>query len=62
MEFVIAPEFKKAVCDGIKNFTYGAVDVVEEGVESIGEGFYQGLETVKSVGKKRMFLIPSMLV
>lgn len=50
-ESSIAPEFKKAVCDGVKNFTYGAVDVVESGVESIGKGLHQGLETVKSVGK-----------
>jgi hypothetical protein len=37
--------------DGIKNLAYGAVDVVESGVESIGNGIHQGLETVKSVGK-----------
>ena len=30
---------------------YGAVDVVESGVESIGKGIHQGVETVKSVGK-----------
>ena len=47
----VAPEFKKSVYDGIKNFAYGAVDVVESGVESIGKGIHQGLETVKSVGK-----------
>ena len=47
----VAPEFKKSVYDGIKNFAYGAVDVVESGVESIGNGIHQGLETVKSVGK-----------
>ena len=39
----VAPEFKKSVYDGIKNFAYGAV--------SIGNGIHQGLETVKSVGK-----------
>ncbi|MCY7220704.1 hypothetical protein MK546_01160 [Streptococcus cristatus] len=27
------------------------MDVVESGVESIGNGIHQGLETVKSVGK-----------
>lgn len=47
----VAPEFKKSVYDGVKNFAYGAVDVVESGVESIGNGNHQGLETVKSVGK-----------
>lgn len=47
----VAPEFKKSVYDGVKNFAYGAVDVVESGVESIGNGIHQGLETVKSVGK-----------
>ena len=47
----VAPEFKKSVYDGVKNFAYGAVDVVESGVESIGKGIHQGLETVKSVGK-----------
>ena len=45
------PEFKKSVYDGVKNFAYGAVDVVESTVESIGNGIHQGLETVKSVGK-----------
>ena len=30
---------------------YGAMDMVESGVESIGNGIHQGLETVKSVGK-----------
>ena len=47
----VAPEFKKSVYDRVKNFAYGAVDVVESGVESIGKGLHQGLETVKSVGK-----------
>ena len=47
----VAPEFKKSVYDGAKNLAYGAVDVVESGVESIGKGIHQGLETVKSVGK-----------
>ena len=47
----VAPEFKKSVYDGVKNFAYGAVNVVESGVESIGKGIHQGLETVKSVGK-----------
>lgn len=47
----VAPEFKKSVYDGAKNLAYGAVDVVESGVESIGNGIHQGLETVKSVGK-----------
>ena len=47
----VAPEFKKSVYDGVKNFAYGAVDVVESTVESIGNGIHQGLETVKSVGK-----------
>ena len=47
----VAPEFKKSVYDGAKHFAYGAVDVVESGVESIGKGIHQGLETVKSVGK-----------
>ena len=37
--------------DGAKNLAYGAVDVVESGVECIGKGLHQGLETVKSVGK-----------
>ena len=45
------PDQKKALYDGVKNFAYGAVDVVESGVESIGKGIHQGLETVKSVGK-----------
>ena len=47
----VAPEFKKSVYDGVKNFAYGAVDVVESVVESIGNGIHQGIETVKSVGK-----------
>ena len=47
----VAPEFKKSVYDGVKNFAYGAVDVVESGVESIGKGIHQGVETVKSIGK-----------
>jgi len=47
----VAPEFKKSVYDRVKNFAYGAVDVVESGGESIGKGLHQGLETVKSVGK-----------
>ena len=47
----VAPELKKSVYDGVKNFAYGAVDVVESGVESIGKGIHQGVETVKSVGK-----------
>ena len=47
----VAPEFKKSVYDGAKNLAYGAVDVVESGVESIGKGIHQGVETVKSVGK-----------
>ena len=47
----VAPEFKKSVYDGAKNIAYGAVDMVESGVESIGKGLHQGLETVKSVGK-----------
>ena len=47
----VVPEFKKSVYDGVKNFAYGAVDVVESTVESIGNGIHQGLETVKSVGK-----------
>ena len=47
----IDPDQKKALYDGIKNLAYGAVDVVESGVESIGNGIHQGLETVKSVGK-----------
>ena len=47
----VVPEFKKSVYDGVKNFTYGAVDMVESGVESIGKGIHQGMETVKSVGK-----------
>ena len=47
----VAPEFKKSVYDGVKNFAYGAVDMIESGVESIGNGIHQGLETVKSVGK-----------
>ena len=48
---IFFPEEKKALYDGVKNFAYGAVDVVESGVESIGNGIHQGLETVKSVGK-----------
>ena len=36
----VAPEFKKSVYDGAKNFAYGAVDVVESGVESIGKGIH----------------------
>ena len=48
---VFFPEQKKAFYDGAKNLAYGAVDVVESGVESIGKGIHQGLETVKSVGK-----------
>ena len=51
MGSAVAPEFKKSVYDGVKNFAYGAVDVVESTVESIGNGIHQGLETVKSVGK-----------
>ena len=51
MGSAVAPEFKKSVYDGVKNFAYGAVNVVESGVESIGKGIHQGLETVKSVGK-----------
>ena len=51
MGSAVSPEFKKSVYDGVKNFAYGAVDVVESGVESIGNGIHQGLETVKSVGK-----------
>ena len=47
----VAPEFKKSVYDKAKNLAYGAVDVVESGVESIGKGSHQGFETVKSVGK-----------
>ena len=47
----VAPDFKKSVYDGAKNFAYGAVDMIESGVESIGNGIHQGLETVKSVGK-----------
>ena len=35
----------------LKILLNGAVDVVESGVESIGNGIHQGLETVKSVGK-----------
>jgi hypothetical protein len=48
---IFFPEEKKALYDGVKNFAYGAVDVVESTVESIGNGIHQGLETVKSVGK-----------
>ena len=48
---VVAPEFKKSVYDKAKNLAYGAVDMVESGVESIGKGIHQGMETVKSVGK-----------
>ena len=48
---IFFPEQKKAFYDGAKNLAYGAVDVVESGVESIGKGIHQGLETVKSVGK-----------
>ena len=48
---IFFPEEKKALYDRVKNFAYGAVDVVESGVESIGNGIHQGLETVKSVGK-----------
>ena len=47
----VAPEFKKSVYDKTKNLAYGAVDVVESGVESIGKGIHEGFETVKSVGK-----------
>lgn len=47
----VVPEFKKSVYEGAKNIAYGAVDMVESGVESIGKGLHQGLETVKSVGK-----------
>ena len=47
----VAPEFKKSVYDKAKNLAYGAVDVVESGVESIGKGIHEGFETVKSVGK-----------
>lgn len=47
----VVPEFKKSFYDGVKNFAYGAVDMVESGVESIGKGIHQGMETVKSVGK-----------
>ena len=36
----VAPEFKKSVYDGAKNFAYCAVDVVESGVESIGKGIH----------------------
>ena len=45
------PDQKKAFYEGAKDIAYGAVDVVESGVESIGNGIHQGLETVKSVGK-----------
>ena len=31
---IFFPEEKKALYDGVKNFAYGAVDVVESGVES----------------------------
>ena len=48
---IFFPEEKKALYDGVINFAYGAVDVVESTVESIGNGIHQGLETVKSVGK-----------
>ena len=47
----VVPEFKKAFYEGVKNIAYGAVDMIESGVESIGNGIHQGLETVKSVGK-----------
>ena len=47
----VVPEFKKSVYDGAKNLAYGAVDGIETGVESIGNGIHQGVETVKSVGK-----------
>ena len=47
----VAPELKKSIYDGAKNLAYAAVDGVESGVESIGKGIHQGLETVKSVGK-----------
>ena len=48
---IFSPDLKKSVYDGAKNIAYGAVDMVESGVESIGKGLHQGLETVKSVGK-----------
>ena len=44
-------DYLLANTQGVKNFAYGAVDVVESGVESIGNGIHRGLETVKSVGK-----------
>ena len=44
-------DYLLANTQGAKNLAYGAVDVVESGVESIGNGIHQGLETVKSVGK-----------
>ena len=47
----VVPEFKKSVYDGAKNLAYGAVDEIETGVEYIGKGIHQGVETVKSVGK-----------
>ncbi|EGU65008.1 hypothetical protein HMPREF9965_0731 [Streptococcus mitis bv. 2 str. SK95] len=48
---IFFPEEKKALYDGAKNLAYGAVDMIESGVESIGKGLHQGFETVKSVGK-----------
>lgn len=48
---IFFPEEKKAFYEGAKDIAYGAVDVVESGVESIGKGIHQGVETVKSIGK-----------
>ena len=52
MGSAVAPEFKKSVYDGVKNFAYGAVNVVESGVESIGKGIHQGLGDCQKCGQE----------
>ena len=37
---IFFPEEKKALYDGAKNLAYGAVDMIESGVESIGKGIH----------------------
>lgn len=57
---VVAPEFKKSVYDGVKNFAYGAVDVVESGVESTERESTRAWRLSKVWA--RMFQIFSMVV
>ena len=49
---VFFPEQKKAFYDGAKNLAYGAVDVVESGVESIGKGIHQGFGDCQKCGQE----------